>query len=202
MKEKAIDKDKPRFINPMQLHNVISPIWQEFEEIEITGGGEPILHPEINDIINLFTGKYRKIYTNGFLLKYLPKFEEVNISRVHWDSNINNTFYRSIFQNELDDVINHYRRIAQKIRIQTILLKGALDTKEKIMEFIERYEDKVDIFMFRTLFPKCKLEKDKFVPYPEGLKHPKIKLDATLDSYKRPLFFVNTDCMIHKTFKY
>jgi wyosine [tRNA(Phe)-imidazoG37] synthetase (radical SAM superfamily) len=202
MKEKTINVDKPRFINTTSLQEIITPIWQEFKELEITGGGEPTLHPEINDIISLFKGKYRKIYTNGFLLKHLPEFEEVNISRIHWDSNINKIFYRSIFQNDLNDVIDHYKLIAQKIRIQTILIKGALDTKEKIMEFIEKYEDKVDTFMFRTLFPKCKLEKDKFVPYPEGLKHPKIKLDATLDSYKRPLLFVNTDCMIHKTFKY
>lgn len=202
MKEKPIDKSKPKIINPDQLQKIITPIWQNFEEIEITGGGEPILHPKINDIINLFKGKYRKIYTNGFLLKNLPEFEEVNISRVHWDSSINKAFYRYPFQNDLNDVISHYRQFAKKIRIQTILIKGALDTKEKIMEFIEKYEDKVDTFMFRTLFPKCNLEKDKFVPYPKDLNHPKIKIDTTLDSYERPLFFINTDCVVHKTFKY
>lgn len=203
MDEKAIDYKKPQLIPLEKLAEVVADIKGKFNEVEITGGGDPTLHPKLPKILSLFEGTYRKMYTNGFYLRELPPFEEVNLSRVHWDSEINNTFYRSRWQNDIGEAIKHYRDLTQKIRIQTVLIKGAIDTKEKLLEFVSRYEDAVDIFMFRTLFPKCSLEKDKIVSY-EGVfvEHPKVIFDKTLDDYSRSLFFIGTDCKVYNTFQF
>ncbi len=203
MLEKPADNSRPQFVDFGNLVRTINDIKDDFSEVEITGGGDPSIHPKIGDIVRLMMDydKYTKMYTNGFLLKPLPIFDEVNISRVHWDSDINNQFYRSKQQNSLDDALDHYSSIAKKIRMQTILLRGAIDSRDKILEFVDRFQDRVDVFMFRTLFTKCSLDKDKFVPYPD-VTHPKVKFDTTLDDYDRPLLFMNTDCVVHNSFQY
>lgn len=203
MDEKKIDFNKPQLIQLEKLEKVIEPVRCNFNEVEITGGGDPMLHPRLPEIIRLFEGKYRKLYTNGFYLREMPNFEEVNISRVHWDSRINNLFYRSKHQNDIVDAIMHYRSFAKKIRLQVVLIKGAIDNSEKLLEFVSRYEGIVDIFMFRTLFPKCSLEKDKIVEYGKVfVKHPKVIFDKTLDDYSRPLYFIGTDCKLYDTFQF
>jgi molybdenum cofactor biosynthesis enzyme MoaA len=200
MKEKEIDYKKPQFIDVSKLEKAISGI-DDFEEVEITGGGDPLLHKDIQEIINLFRGKYVKLYTEGFLLKEISGIDELNLSRVHWNSSINNFFYRSKLQNELDETLNFYRPKVGKIRMQTILIKGAIDSIEKIKEFVTIYENKVDIFMFRELFPACSLEKDKFVGYFD-FSHPKVMFDRTLDSYSRDLYFIESDSVVHNDFQY
>lgn len=203
MHEKEKDELKPRFIDLSKLENIVSELGGGVKEVEITGGGEPLLHPKIEDIVSLFQKEniYTKIYTNGFLLKPIKKIDEMNISRVHWDSEINNKFYRSKSHNELRDVLEYYRKPADKIRMQTILLKGAIDSKEKIEEFVSKYEDIVDVFMFRKLFDSCKREKDRFVEYPD-LNHPKVVFDKTLDNYNRDLYFVDTAGNVSEEFDY
>jgi len=203
MKAKKQDISKPQFIDPNKLEHIVDEIIADIKEVEITGGGEPLLHPNISDIINIFIkrGIYTKLYTNGFLLKDTPKIDEVNISRVHWDSDINKRFYRSHNQNELNQVLDHYTKLSGKIRMQTILLKGAIDSEDKALEFIKKHEDKVTTFMFRTLFRSCPLEQQNSVRY-FSINHPKAKLDFTLDSYDRKLYFLNTDCQLLDYFDY
>ncbi|MBT4375898.1 hypothetical protein HOD29_00785 [archaeon] len=201
MKEKKKDLTKPQRINVNQLEQTLYSIKDNFNEVEITGGGDPLIHLQINEIVNLFRDKYTKLYTNGFLLKPISNLDELNISRVHWNSKINNQFYKSNFHNDLEKVLDFYHPLVDKIRIQTILLKGAIDSKEKLEEFVSKYENKVDEFMFRTLFKSCSLEQDKSISYFD-FKHPKVTFDKTLDNYNRKLYFIGTDCIIHNKFQY
>ena len=203
MKEKEINTAIPQFIDISNLEEIVDEIRSEIKEVEITGGGEPLLHKEIGKIIELFKSRkiYTKMYTNGFLLKEIPKVDEINISRVHWNSEINNKFYQSSQQNDLDDVLTHYQKFSNKIRMQTILLKDAIDSKEKALQFIRKYEDKVDVFMFRTLFNSCSLDKENFIPYFD-LNHPKVKIDKTLDNYSQNLYFLNTSGRLQEKFDY
>src|SRR3989344_7961930 len=203
MDEKKIDYKKPQLIPFDKLEEAVKTIRSKFNQVEITGGGDPTLHPKLSEIVNLFHDSYRKMYTNGFFLPNLPPFEELNLSRVHWNSDLNNLFYRSRWQNDIGDAIDHYRTIVKKIRIQTVLLKGAIDNKEKLLDFVSRYEHKVDVFMFRTLFPKCSLEKDKIVRYEDVfVEHPKVVFDKTLDDYSRSLYFIGTDCKVYDNFQF
>ena len=60
---------------------------QILEKIEITGGGEPMLHPEIEKVIDICSEKAKtQLYTNGFLAGTLhnsSKLEYLCISRMH-----------------------------------------------------------------------------------------------------------------------
>lgn len=199
MKEKKIN-DNPDFMELSKLRQVIQNI--EYDEVEITGGGEPTLHPQINGIISAVKKPNTKIklYTNGFKLCPLEQVDELNISRVSEDSDINNLFYRSKSQNDILDVLKYYRPLVKTIRMQTILLNGAIDTQEKALKFIEKLEKYVDVFMFRTLFSKCSLEKDNFMDF--AINHKKAVMDKTLDTYDRLLYFIDTNCNISKEFKY
>lgn len=201
MKEKKED-NKKEFIDFNNLKDIIKN--NNFDEIEITGGGEPTLHPQISNIIKMIKtikpNTYIKLYTNGFNLVNLKGLDEINISRVHWDSDINNKFYQSKQQNELSETINYYYKMIPKIRLQTILLKGAIDTEDKALNFIKKFEDKVDVFMFRHLFDKCSLEKDNFIKF--NIEHPKVKMDITLDNYDRDLLFVTSEGEVFNHFLY
>lgn len=200
MKEKDVDKTKPQFVNINNLQKSFSSIEDKLTEVEITGGGEPLLHPNIKQILEISKDKYTKLYTNGFLLKDIC-VDEINISRVHPDPKINQIYNPSKMQNILENVLSHYRSRAKKIRLQTILLKGAIDSEEKALEFIKQYEHLVDVFMFRTLFPSSNFIRDKFVPY-FPINHPKVKIDKTLDTYDKELFFIGTDSIVHDKFIY
>jgi organic radical activating enzyme len=65
----------------------------EVHKIEITGGGEPTLHPEIERIINLCTDKAKtQMYTNGALacgVRNLERLSNLSISRAHYKNSDN-----------------------------------------------------------------------------------------------------------------
>ena len=58
-------------------------------KIEITGGGEPTLHPEIDRIIDICCNKAKtQMYTNGalaFRVKNLERLSNLSISRAHFN---------------------------------------------------------------------------------------------------------------------
>lgn len=203
MNEQVSNPNKPQFLSIPLFKKSFYQIKDFINEVEITGGGEPTLHKNLNEIITILQSKnkYIKMYTNGFHLTNIPTIDEVNISRVHWDSKINNKFYRSKVHRNLDDTLQHYAHHAKKIRMQTILLKGAIDSKEKMEEFISLYGNRVDEFMIRTLFPGSSLAKELFVDY-FPIEHPKIKIDTTLNNYSRKLYFIGSDGKIYNTFQY
>src|SRR3989344_1498299 len=86
MKEKK-NLSGPQFMNVSKLERKVKNLFGQFNEAEITGGGDPTLHPEINRIIKFFMENrvYTKMYTNGFLLREIEKIDEINISRVHFN---------------------------------------------------------------------------------------------------------------------
>lgn len=153
------------------------------DEFEITGGGEPFLHKSFQLLIDMiksrFLNSYIKVYTNGFILKEIYGIDELNISRVHWDSTKNNEIYQSVYQNNLMDALDFYRPLVSKIRLNIVMMKGYIDSEEKLRELINKTEDYVDTYFVRTLFSQCDLEKSKYVNF--SCDHPKVKYDATGD---------------------
>lgn len=205
MKEKPVT-NLPEFIDINKLKIVLLSITDNIDEVEITGGGEPTLHKNIIEIVDLirdiFPKTYIKMYSNGIILKKFNNLNELNLSRIHYNTDLNNkTMCIKVKNNELIDILTFYRPIVDKIRIQTILYKNLIDSSEKALEYINKYESLVDVFMFRTLFPKCSLDKQNYVHYFE-INHPKVKIDKTLDNYDRKLLFINSNCDIFDTFQY
>lgn len=76
------DKD---YLNVSCLEDCLNR--RDIHRIEITGGGEPTLHPDIDKIIDICTSKAKtQMYTNGalaFRVKKLEKLSNLSISRAH-----------------------------------------------------------------------------------------------------------------------
>ena len=152
------------------------------DEVEITGGGEPFLHPRLQELVleirDFLPAARIKIYTNGFRLREIRGIDELNLSRAHDDSGINQAIFRSKEQNELQDALGFFRPFFKTIRLQVPLMQGALDTPEKLIAFAERQKN-ADLIVARPLFDGVHLGKERYVRF--EVQHPKIKLDRTGD---------------------
>lgn len=90
-KEDELLKVDNKFIENIQLLKR-----RNIKKFEITGGGEPLIHPNIGLIVNIIKRiiphSYIKLYTNGFILKTIEGIDEVNLSIVSNNDEINALF--------------------------------------------------------------------------------------------------------------
>jgi molybdenum cofactor biosynthesis enzyme MoaA len=155
------------------------------EEFEITGGGEPFLHRRLDSVCGyikaFFPQAYIKIYTNGFVLPANPikRIDEINLSRVHHNSERNNEIYQSSKQNEIVEALKYFKKNYKKVRLNVVMMKGYIDSLYEVEQLIDVTDQYVDQFFIRELFEKCDLEKEKYVNL--EVEHPKVKMDKTKD---------------------
>jgi len=165
-----------RFQESIQIVKSKIPI----EKIEVTGGGEPFLCNNLTEMLpllrNLFPETYIKLYTNGFVLKEITGIDELNISRAHWDSDINYKFFRSQQQNDLQDVLKYYRSQVKYLRVSIPMLKGAIDKPSDLETMIDKMGYLVDQFVVRDLFEGTKNHLD-YCNF--NFNHPKVKIETT-----------------------
>lgn len=144
-------------------------------KLEFTGGGEPFLNKNLNDIIvfvkHHFPNTYSKLYTNGFILKPVSQVDEINISRSHWDSAINKKIYKSALQNNLKEAVSFFKQFCIKIRTCTVLEQGAIDSEDKALAMIMALPE-VDQFVFRPMNKESRLLSyiDFDISHPKALK--------------------------------
>ena len=174
----------PEFIKLKELKVLLAQLQSlRLTEIEITGGGEPLLHPQIQDIINLvkatWPGIYVKLYTNGLLLKNVHGIDELNLSRAHPDAAINNQFFGVNSAYSLTDLLNFYRPLVKRLRVQVPLLRGGIDSAAKAAHLAAQIIPIADQIVLRPLFSKCSQGKELFVQF--SVAHPSIKVDQTGD---------------------
>lgn len=111
----------------------------DIEKIEITGGGEPLLHPQINEIIQKSCDKiFTQLYTNGKLLNRLSKdslnkLNKLCISRAHFDS-IKNKELMGININ--DQNLTHFTKKI-KTKFSLVLTRSGIHTYKDILKYIE-----------------------------------------------------------------
>ena len=116
-----------------QLNNL------NIEKIEITGGGEPLLHPQINDIIQKSSQKvFTQLYTNGLLLsclsqKSLKSLGKLCISRAHFDPVKNQKLMRINVNNQ--DLITVTKKINTKFSL--VLTSSGISSYEDILKYID-----------------------------------------------------------------
>lgn len=118
---------------------------------EITGGGEPFLNINLNKIVDLIKNNaYVKVYTNGTILRKIHNIDELNISLVHYKTEIDRLYTsRKI---DIIDTLEYFRENYDcLLRLSVVLLKGVIDSNEKIHELIDNTKDYVDDYVFRTL---------------------------------------------------
>ncbi|MEG0995134.1 MAG: radical SAM protein, partial [Bacilli bacterium] len=179
-------------INNQFIDNLYLLKKRKITKFEITGGGEPLLHKHLDVIVNtikkIIPDAYIKIYTNGNILKNLGNIDELDISVVHYNLTINNYFMGSNCLIDIEDKLKYYKNIYPfiKIRLSIPIIKGAIDTPEKLQTFINKTNAYVDEYVVRSLYPntpnyndlysdfifdneKVVLEKDNDVSFFNGL---------------------------------
>lgn len=120
-----------------------------YEKIEITGGGEPTLHPEINKIIEICTSNAPTImYTNGSIKpnKEYKLLNQLCISRAHYNEWGNKKIMGVKYN------IKDYYDLNVPIKFSLMLHQSGINNKKDVLKYLQwanKYAKKVVI---RQLF--------------------------------------------------
>lgn len=159
-KSRIYDKSVEKLICDEKFKSNITLLKNKnIKKFEITGGGEPFLNENLDNIIStiktIIPDSYIKLYTNGNILKSIYNIDELNISVTHYDANINNKYMNSNNNINFIDKIKFFRisHPKVKIRLSIVLLKGAIDCKEELDKMINLTKEYVDEYVVRTLYP-------------------------------------------------
>lgn len=112
----------------------------KFEKIEITGGGDPLLHPKINQIIHgLSSLAPTQLYTNGLALKKLSPISQkllskLCISRAHYNPVVNSKLMGVLINND-----EYLRQISPQVslKMSAVLCRSGLNSKAEITNYIK-----------------------------------------------------------------
>lgn len=146
------------------------------KKVEITGGGEPLIHSDIQLIINYIreylSDCYIKIYTNGRLEVPVINVDEINISLADVDDANNMLImgYKDCKKNM--DIIKFYRNFSSKVRLSIPIIKGAIDSEATMMELIEKTDMHVDEYVLRTLYNGTPNIEDMYADF--NINHKKV----------------------------
>lgn len=126
------------------------------KRFEITGGGEPFLNPSLQQLIytikRTIPDSYIKLYTNGNILKKIDSIDELDISIVSQDLDINNKFMNGN-NITLNEKLQFFKSSNIKIRLSIPLIKGGIDDIVKLQQMIDSTAIYVSEYVVRTLYP-------------------------------------------------
>ncbi|MCL5093993.1 MAG: radical SAM protein [Patescibacteria group bacterium] len=145
---KAINsRKKEGFLKIKTLRGILDE--KKFEKIEITGGGEPTLHPKIQEIIDLCTENApTQMYTNGTFKKInnLGKLYYLCISRAHYKDLENQKIMGISY--ELDNIL----KIKVPIKFSLISHKSGIGTSKEVLNYLNWAKNKAKKVVIRQLF--------------------------------------------------
>ncbi len=125
---------------------------QSLEKIEITGGGEPMLHPAIEKIIDVCSEKAKtQLYTNGFLVRSannLSKLEYLCISRMHQNDDENQRIMGISYD------FNNILELNVNIKLSLLLHKSGISSLLELRNYLEWAMNKKNVkkVVVRQLF--------------------------------------------------
>ncbi|HLF53596.1 MAG TPA: hypothetical protein VI544_00270, partial [Candidatus Nanoarchaeia archaeon] len=121
-----------------------------YDKIEITGGGEPTLHPRIGDIIGFCADKSKtQMYTCGSNFRHVANLENLDslcLSIAHYNMEEN----RRIMGVTPD--IAFLKEIDAPIKFSLLLHKSGISDKEEVMKYLEWARAYADKVVIRQLF--------------------------------------------------
>lgn len=147
---------------------------------EVTGGGEPFLHRELQAIVDrirlAIPSAHIKVYTNGHIFRRLDGINELNISVAHWDISVNSDIFRLSAPRPLISILEFFSPgRAYRLRLSVPMVRGGIDRPNKAMEMIRRTSSYVDGYVFRPLFPFTPLRTELNGEF--DIQHPMVELD-------------------------
>lgn len=128
-----------------KLTDVFTSLPSQFSQLSITGG-EPTLSPYLENVLNLIDRKIFKhtvLTSNGHnLLKFVSKLEgkidHVNISRHHYNDEINDSIFKSkmLTTEELKNVSDELNKIGIDVTFSAVLSEK-LESESEINKYIQ-----------------------------------------------------------------
>ena len=108
---------------------------------EVTGGGEPTLHPKLYEILSKLRdsgGRFIKLYTNALRLRPGLEIDQLNISRASFDEHRNQAIMRMVSGSpNLRDVVEQARAWGyENIRLSVPMVRGGVDSLSSAAEFL------------------------------------------------------------------
>lgn len=149
-------KNDKEFGNLLDISDLLQINSMEVKKIEITGGGDPFLHPKIDRIINYCVKKApTQIYTNAALLNplkdagILRKLSYLCISRSHYDETANKRIM-GIHQNVN---INYLAKSGVLIKLSLVMCRSGITNADDLKKFLDWSKQKgIKKVVIRRLF--------------------------------------------------
>ena len=119
------NKRNKKFIDIEQFNILLSKIEGFTKYVYFHVMGEPLLHPKINDLIDLASSKYFvNITTNGYLIKRIENnknIRQVNISLHSFDTKYNKSFdeYISDVFNSVDKLVENNTYVKYRVWVNS-----------------------------------------------------------------------------------
>ena len=119
------NKRNKKFIDIEQFNVLLSKIEGFTKYVYFHVMGEPLLHPKINDLIDLASSKYFvNITTNGYLIKRIENnknIRQVNISLHSFDTKYNKSFdeYISDVFNSVDKLVENNTYVKYRVWVNS-----------------------------------------------------------------------------------
>jgi len=113
------EREKQLQLSLEDINKIIKVMYRYgLKSVTITGGGEPLMHPDINEIINMFSKKDIKVglVTNGSLLKRLDTLDKITWVRISASDYLKEQFKRidttvNNFLYKLNDVVENNKNV-------------------------------------------------------------------------------------------
>ena len=139
---------KEEYLSVGKLKNALAGT--EYEKIEITGGGEPTLHPRICEIIGFCSDAARtQMYTCGANLRKvsnLSRLSSLCVSVAHYDEIRNHQIMG------VNPDFDFLKSLNSRIKFSLLLHKSGISKKEEVLRYIEWAKDYADSVVIRQLF--------------------------------------------------
>lgn len=133
-------KSDKEFGNLLAISDLSQIDYMDVDKIEITGGGDPFLHPEIWHIISYCVGKApTQIYTNASLLnvsrdaKTLKKLAYLCISRSHYDESENERIMGVRQSVNIDGLVKD----GVSIKLSVVMCRSGIANVDDLRKFLD-----------------------------------------------------------------
>lgn len=161
--------------------NIETLRFHHIDKIEVVGGGEPTLNPDLITILEMiiaeYPGCYLKMFTNASKLIAIPAIDEVTIHRAHWDPEVNQRVMKfNQSPADMEVAAEFYRgRGVKKVRLSVPMVKGATDSPDKLEKLVKLTESFIDVYKVGALSPNTPNYEQFYQEY--DYSHPKVDID-------------------------
>lgn len=139
-------------LNIQKLEKILAAL--EPEKIEITGGGEPTLHPAIDEIIDRCCQKApTQLYTHGARLRNLPALQTLTylcISRAHYDD-IENQRIMSVAY-DFQQLQERLHELHIPLKLSLLLHYSGIHSAGEVHRYVAWAQGKAEKVVLRQLF--------------------------------------------------